>query len=354
MISIRFLLNGFTYLGLLNTIGEYHLYFNKFLIVIIPSFYLYFKNLITDEKGFFIKKDLIHFVFPLLFSGVNILIISNTKRDSVYHFYLFYSILVIYSLIYFFLAFQILNKNIWKKNAVLMNGNNDNRLLKNWTLFLFSMQVINTIRLFIAIHIEYSQKHIHIIGDHFQWLTAIVWCAIFFKILVSPEILYGLRVINTISKDEKFLNIELDTSWIREPSSNLNSIQDRKVKVKVDEKLDCYIDEIENFLSEVKLLKDSNFKLFDLAKKLKIPKSHLVYLFKYHSKISYSEFQNNIRIKYSMRLMESNYLDKHTLDTLAKEVGFTSYNPFLINFKKIVSISPQKYIEQLKPNKDII
>jgi len=72
---------------------------------------------------------------------------------------------------------------------------------------------------------------------------------------------------------------------------------------------------------------DPKFSISDLAIKLNLPNIHLDYLFKYHSKISFSDYKKKIRIHHSIRLIESNYLKTNTLDSLAKGVGFASYNP---------------------------
>ncbi len=112
--------------------------------------------------------------------------------------------------------------------------------------------------------------------------------------------------------------------------------------------MEHYIGAIERLSKDFEVFKDSKFLLSDLAKKLIIPNSHLIYLFKYHSKISFFDFKNNLRIQESVRLMESGHLKTNTLDTLAREMGFESYNPFLNNFKKIVGISPIKYMKQIK------
>jgi AraC-like DNA-binding protein len=349
LVSLRFLLNGFFYFGFLSVLKGYNLNFTKFLIIIIPSFYLYFKNLIIDEKDFFIKKDLVHFVFPFVFLGLNSCGVIIKTLDSLHFYFAFYSVLLVYNASYCFLAYQILNRNIWSKNTAIRTKNDDKNLIKNWTLFLFILQIINVIRLFITLYIEQSFYHHFVVNEEFQWMAVIIWGFIFIKVLISPEILFGFEVYNSISKEKEIIKFKINSPWNREPNANV-SVIDRKIKEKVDEKIDLYIDEIERLSIEDEVFKDSKFLLFDFAKKLRIPQSHLGYLFKYHSKISYSDFKNNIRIQYSIRLIESDYINKNTLDALAKEIGYASYNPFLINFKKIVGISPQKYIETIKIN----
>ena len=86
----------------------------------------------------------------------------------------------------------------------------------------------------------------------------------------------------------------------------------------------------------------------DLASKLNIPKSHISYIFKYHSTISFSEYKKVIRIRDAMKHIELNYLKNNTLDSLSKKVGFTSYNPFFTSFKEVSGVSPLEYCKKGK------
>ena len=77
--------------------------------------------------------------------------------------------------------------------------------------------------------------------------------------------------------------------------------------------------------------------------------SHILkYLFKYHSKVSFSDIKKIIRIQDAIGLIEQNYLTTNTMESLSKKVGFTSYNPFFTSFKDVVGKSPQEYIATLK------
>jgi AraC-like DNA-binding protein len=86
----------------------------------------------------------------------------------------------------------------------------------------------------------------------------------------------------------------------------------------------------------------------DLAQVLNIPISHLKFVFKYHSKLSFSDYKKISRIQNSLKLINNNYLATNTLESLSKEVGFTSYNPFFTCFKDVVGKSPHEYISTIK------
>lgn len=342
LISIRFLLNGFFSFGYLGFLKEYYINYNKFLILIIPSYYLYFKNLIDDQK-LFIKKDLVHFIFPIVFVVINIAIVSTNDELPAFFYLSSYSILFLYNISYCFRAYCLLNENVWIKKSNPIINVKYTSLIKKWTLFLFIILLLNSIKLFTTLFLE-DNRHGFVAGERFQWLGAIVWILTFFKVLISPEILYGYAVFNTPVTASATFSLPLDTDWIMESNKDQKNLQDSKLKEKIDPNIERYISEIEKIAAEFELFKDSKFSMNDLALKLNIPNSHLNYLYKYHSKISFSDYKKKIRIQHSILLIESNYLKTNTIDSLAKEVGFASYNPFFTSFKSITGISPQKYI----------
>lgn len=344
LISFRFLLNGFFPFGYLSFLKEYYINYSKFLILIIPSFYLYFKNLIADEK-LFIKTDLAHFIFPVVFLTLNIFIVSTNDLLPALFYFSCYSVLFLYNIVYCILAYHLLNENVWTKKGAVTTMNKHNKLIQNWTLFLFIILIINLIKLFTVLFVEEDYQQAFVAGDRFQWVGAIIWILTFFKVLISPEILYGYPTINEVIKEPNS-PISLDNDWIMEFNKESKNSQDNKLKEKIDKNIVLYIEEIEKVSKEFEPFKDPKFSLPDLALKLNIPNSNLNYLFKYHSKISFSDYKKKVRIHQSIRLIESNYLKTHTLDTLAKKVGFASYNPFFTSFKNITGKSPQKYIAQ--------
>lgn len=345
LMSIRFLLNGFFSFGYLGFLKEYYINYNKFLILIIPSYYLYFKNLIANQK-LFIKKDLVHFVFPIVFLVINIAIVSTNDELPAFFYFSTFFVLFLYNISYCFLAYYLLNKNVWtQKDSPIINGKYAS-LIKKWTLFLFIILLLNSIKLFMTLFLE-DNRHGFVAGERFQWLGAIVWILTFFKVLISPEILYGYAIFNTPIKESATFNLPLDTDWIVESNKDQKNLQDSKLKEKMDPNIARYISEIEKIALEFEVFKDSKFSMNDLAIKLNIPNSHLNYLYKYHSKISFSDYKKKIRIRRSILLIESNYLKTNTIESLAKEVGFASYNPFFTSFKSITGISPQKYIVSL-------
>ncbi|RTY93850.1 AraC family transcriptional regulator [Flavobacterium sp. GSP27] len=341
LISIRFLLSGFFSFGYLVYLKEHYINYCKFLILIIPSLYLYFKNLIADQK-LFMKADLVHYIFPLAFLAINLSVVSTNYFLPPSFYFSFFLVLILYTITYFFLAYQILNKNVWAKK----NGESNSKhsiLIKKWNLFLFIIVLIISLKLFATLFLVNDYRSGFVAADRFQWIGAIIWIITFFRVLISPELLYGYPIFD-IMKETKKVNLLLDTDWIVEFNKEQKKDQDSKLQEKIDKYIIRYINEIEEISRKFELFQDSKFSIVDLAIKLNIPNSHLNYLFKYHSKISFLDYKKKIRIYRSILLIESNYLKTNTMDSLAKEVGFASYNPFFTSFKNVTGISPQKYI----------
>ena len=106
--------------------------------------------------------------------------------------------------------------------------------------------------------------------------------------------------------------------------------------------------QIDSFIEENKFFRQQGLSINDFAHKLRMPKSHLSFLFKYHSEISFTDFKKYVRIKNAIQLIDNDYLKSNTFDSLAKEVGFTTYNTFFISFKEVTGKAPQNYLSAME------
>jgi AraC-like DNA-binding protein len=345
IMSLRFFLNGLTYFITDYSLKNIYFTYSNFSSVVIPLCYLYFKNLFASEKAFK-TKELYHFIFPLSFSVLGISL--NYLNFPIPSLKLFlYAVFVVFILYYNIISFRILSTTIWSKKGSIKTILNDNKVINNWASFLFIALVLISIRLTAALFIEiyYNQN---MKGYNYQWISAFIWLLILIKILISPEILYGYNALNKKLNENKNTNLVLKTIWIIPNTTKSNNIQHEALKEKIEENIINYIKEIETISLEYELFRDSKMTLTDLASKLNIPKSHISYIFKYHSTISFSEYKKLIRIHDAIKHIESNYLKNNTLDSLSKKVGFTSYNPFFTSFKEISGISPLEYFKMVK------
>uniref|UniRef100_UPI0040488EE0 helix-turn-helix domain-containing protein n=1 Tax=Algoriphagus sp. TaxID=1872435 RepID=UPI0040488EE0 len=170
-----------------------------------------------------------------------------------------------------------------------------------------------------------------------------IWVFLIFYIFKSPVILYGeqllLKNINTSTKEELVVwrSIKL------EPTEAEDLELEKKVKSKVDEiifAIKKYEEKLLQDLVEVPTLKE-------LAFELDYPQSHLKYVFNYYSFCSFSEYQNNLKIKYALKLIKEGYLDTRTIDSLATRCLFANRRTFYRNFNKWVGFTPTEYLAQI-------
>lgn len=329
VISIRFSIYGLKEFISNPMFNEIFIRYSSFSLTIIPLCYLYFKNSGTTDK---IKsKDLQHLIIPILFF-LTITGLGIFKNELLR--LAFISLIYIFTLTYLFLSFKALKKDIQA-----------NTKIKKWNRFLFILLCLITIRLLYSLSIEHYSSLI-ITGFTYQWISALFWLLILFKLLMSPEIIYGYDIPNQKVNETENSNIFLKEIWSIAAIEKPTNIQHLTLKEKIDQNIIGYIEKIESKSQEFETFRYSKINLTFMANKLNIPKSHLSYIFKYHCKISFSEYKNIMRIHNAIKYIEQDYLKNNTLDSLSKEVGFKSYNPFFTSFKEITGTSPLEFYKK--------
>jgi AraC-like DNA-binding protein len=240
------------------------------------------------------------------------------------------------------LAIFLLKNTIWniKKNNIIVF--NKNKKIKKWINFLFVLIVFIAIRLFLTAFLDLFNVDFSY-GENNSWILGCLFVIILIKIWTSPELLFGYNALYNNIKDENFTKFSLTDIWILTLKSDLNNIQDNELKNKVYVNLNKQISCIEKIALKEKWFRNNKTPKSELAEKLNIPKSHINFIFKYHSKISYADFVKRVRTYDAIALIESGYLFTHKLDALALKVGYSSYNPFFSTFKEITGTCPMKY-----------
>ena len=339
IIVVRFLVFGFFSLFDVDYLQNILANFNNVLIVVIPLTYLYFTNLVHFRKKF-LPSDVFHLIVPLLFLIIDFL--DDIEAIVIPFKNLFFlSFFLIYILFYIVFNYLVLHKNIWSKTSSISFINRQNKIIKKWTLFLFTLLLLMGFRLMLSLILEVTSDD-YDYGKSFMWISSSLWLFIFFRILIFPEILngYSYHTIEMPSKEKAF---EVPAFWKKEIGYKITNVQDLQLEKKITNLIAGYIAALEHVKGSTKLLRDSSITLNDMAYRLNIPKSHLTFLFKYYSKASFSEYKKSVRIEDALELIDQGYLKNNTFDSLAKEVGFASYNPFFTSFKEIVGLTPQEY-----------
>ena len=347
LVSIRY-----TFIGIKNLtkdvfINETYRKTDLLFIVTVPIIYLYFKNLVKSQSKFVIA-DLFHFITPILFileiKYKIIEIVFGIKRD-----FGLLNIFILMLIFYNFLTFLLLKNNVWNKKGSLEIMVNQNLLIKRWSVYVYFCMNLMMLRLFISLYLEMKSNSV-ISGQNFVWAGALVWIILFIKLLTSRNILYGYAFLNNEIGN---LGNKIKTShWKFNENKKITNIQDIQLNLKINAIVKQYLNEIDLAIEKNNYFRDATFSLNDLAVKLNIPKSHLTFIYKYHSKISFSDFKKISRINDAVNLIDNDYLKTNTFDSLSKFVGFSSYNPFFTSFKDVIGKAPQEYVDAIiKKNK---
>ena len=334
----KFIFLGIYYLGF----QGYSKYFGgpikSILIINIPFFFLYFKSLINDNN-FFKKEDLQHLITPFIFSIYIFTIFHFGYEKAVYFRLINFVFLSAFSIFYCVKSFFLLNNQLWK--IPVKEQTIHHKLMKKWTIFVYGISLLLIIKLLTSFTYEFFSNK-SLTGDVFILFQSLIWMIFFVKIIISPEILFGLPKLNKKINSYYNKSIAIHPFW-KIHQDSISNKKDNKLKNKIDANILNLIKEIEFLCVSRKFFRNQKIKISDLANEMNIPLSHLVYLFKYHCQLTFTEYKTHIKIEDAKQLIETGFLTTNTLESLAIEVGFSSYNPFFTAFKKLVRMSPNDY-----------
>jgi hypothetical protein len=343
--STRLMIDGIAEIYNIDDLNTFSIKSNSYTALLIPCFYLYFKYLINNHKHF-ILRDLGHIIVLFLATIERDFLLLDQIFACKLNYYLS-QFFAVYAIVYILMIFFILKKNVWNKKATLSFIKTQNNLIRKWTILFFIAINIFVLRFFLLYYKEYFfYKPILIEPTKYLWVTAFVWIVLFIIILSNQNLLYGYSYLQSESTKNNS-DVKSNNYWILKSKIIINNNQDQLLKEKISSKIEVYLFELNTLLYKNSYFKNPEFSLKDLAQVLNIPNFHLKYIFKYHSNLSFSDYKKISRIQNSLELINNNYLASNTLESLSKEVGFSSYNPFFTSFKDVVGKSPHQYISSV-------
>lgn len=317
-------------------------------ILILPIVYIYFRKLFSKESNVTINSVLLHAIFPLTYFVV--VIFKSYPLDKSFYFYfndnIVYYIFGVFVLLYVYLCSMLLYRNILDKKGD-NNHHFRNTWISKWTKFIY----LEIIIMAFAPLILYWFKDLTETDSIYQPVSCVTLLIVCCKIVCCPEIFYGYTHLKNKINEEGDTPLKFNSIWILSNTNIPNSLQDQVLKAKIDSSLPEYIKEIESLILNDVFFIQSDVKIKNLSNKLKIPKSHLNYIFKYHSTVTFIELKKIIKIHHATVLIKNNYLQTNTLNYLSKEVGFASYDPFYRSFKKYTGNTPLDYYNLVRANK---
>jgi len=319
--------------------------YTPFFMIAYPATFLYFKNLVLNIQKYNFK-ELSHFILPILIGLINLINNNNIFLGN-YSSLIFIVFFFLFSIFYIFSSFLLLKKQVWNHKSKIGLIDKQNHLMYKWTLILFSIIFLVTIRIYLSLYIDNNEEKV-IAGKNFLWIAALLWIILFIYLLCNPDIFLGYNALYKkieLQKNKIFSLLEI---WILNHEIEINNKQDELLQEKIVPDLLNNLKEIENLVLLKKCFRNQKITQKEIAESLNIPNSHINFIFKYHSKISFSEFKKIIRVYDALNLIESGFLKLNTLNSLAEKVGFSSYNPFYTSFKEITGLNPHQYIKELQ------
>ncbi len=322
-------------------IKEYEFLWNmnyyQVVLVLTPSTYLFFKNLIFNFK-YPVKQDLVYFIIPVFFYYY---LNSGIFEQFFFEKSLVFISFIIYTLFYCFKSYAILKRNVWQNDYydVLTP------VVKNWADFIFKMMLLVFIHFYVYFTLQFFKitYPIHLV---LELSFLFVFLIGYFKVIFSPVLLYGSTKIENLSNNNNASKLHIKKIWILEPNKKNYNHRDIQIYNRIENKVVFYIEQIENVALVNFSFRKSDYSINELSVELGLPKYYLEFVFKYYCKVSFNDYKKIVRIYDAVRLINEGYLSTNTLDTLSRHVGFASYNPFLINFKEILGISPFDYYKR--------
>jgi AraC-like DNA-binding protein len=311
----------------------------------IPSLYLYFKTLYKDSRSFS-AQSLIHYIFPILILILNVLQATvEAFRNELLNLIKIAGILI-YLFSYTAMTAVLVYKNSVSKKANVQLGPDlqHHVLIKRWTLFLCSIAFIVSLKLVFAAYSElYNPAETVITGYSYSFINSTLWLLTFAVVLFNPEILHGYPRLKSRINNHPVIPVTVSPVW-NEIAPAIHNLQDAKLTDSINIKTKKYVTEIDQYVLTQHPFRSQKYAIKDLANDLNMPVSHVSYIFKYYCSMPFMEYKNYARINDSLALIAAGFLEGKTLEALSQKVGFSSYNPFYLAFKKHAGQAPKDYL----------
>ena len=316
--------------------------YDLFLAALLPCFFLYFDNLVFENK--YNTNKLKHFIAPGVFITIFLLRHIVSPENDIYFRKVFFLFLILFYIIYSYLAFRMLNKYVWHRKSEIKSIQRKNRLIKNWTIFLYFSFILSSV---IRLLLKLVSKDFINSNDQLVWVNALIWISIFIKILLTPEILYGYNFLKS-NIDSLVEKVVPKSVWKLDGTIKpLTNENDKRVEQKLSLKLTDHILKIEELSFHSNFFRNNELDLEDIATEMKIPVSHINFIFKYHCLESFPDYKKIVRIHDACKMLKNGYLNEKTVQALSEAVGFSSYITFYHAFKSITGVTTQEYMNRL-------
>ena len=228
------------------------------------------------------------------------------------------------------------------------------QLIKKWLLLftgIFSVITINFTAAMANMWL-YDDKSVFLDRASGALLFAsIVYVMLNTMVMFFPHIMYGLpfdhrnlagndaKISGSPAKIKEGSEENPSAAEVQKPSSSINELQlfSPDYVVAIEELLE------QSIRSQTYL--QPNCSLTLISTELRLPAHHLTYYFNNIKKESFSNWRNNLRVAYAIRILSDDTFKQLTIEGIGEKVGFKSYSTFIRSFKKVTGKTPSDYME---------
>lgn len=324
--------------------------FNLLFLLNVVLLYQYVRSILHLEKRP-VRYVLVSISIPIILFLVNLIVRSReTDMQSATSILrtINFPVVAMFIFYHIYLASKILYSFFWGKPSSELWFANE-RWIRFWLLqlLIFCTVLGLSVCLMFLYELITQKEFVHNNIHHVRSLMALVFMV---QLFLQPEILYGPKDTSqsvSMVQVPQSKSIRPDFKWRTIPKE-INNKLDIQLTLKFNTQLKDIIKKLESKTAMNLIVKNPDINSTAFSEKLNVPRTYFQYFFKYHSDISFVQYRSKIRVHYAIEKMKDDYLSKNTMDALARESGFASYNPFYSAFKSEMGIGPSEVLAELK------
>ena len=324
--------------------------YNILFLLNVVLLYQYVRSILHLEKRP-VRYVLVSISIPIILFLVNLIVRSReTDMQSATQILrtINFPVVAMFIFYHIYLASKILYSFFWGKPSSELWFANE-RWIRFWLLqlLIFCTVLGLSVCLMFLYELITQKEFVHNNIHHVRSLMALVFMV---QLFLQPEILYGPKATSqsvSMVQVPQSKSIKPDFKWRTIPKE-INNKLDIQLTLKFNTQLKDIIKKLESKTAMNLIVKNPDINSTAFSEKLNVPRTYFQYFFKYHSDISFVQYRSKIRVHYAIEKMKDDYLSKNTMDALARESGFASYNPFYSAFKSEMGIGPSEVLAELK------
>jgi len=312
----------------------------------LPILIYYYIITITTSSPNIDKKYFLFLITPTI-SFVALLLNQFYFSLDIFK-YIVFPINIASVLFFSFLIIYLQYHKIWKVKSEVSAINNHLKVIKQWSYFITAIwSFIFIVFIFILLagsKILFKPNFEFFRLDYIGFFP-ILWTSLFVYVIAKPEILYGVNFLKHINEDVETNKITFKQIWkIDGTIESLTQQKDIALNYKIMPIITDYIHKIEDIAYNSSVFRNKELTIEEFSSEVRIPVSHLKYLFTFHCQESFSDYKKIIRITDAIKILETDYIKTNTIESLSQEVGFKSYTTFFTAFKAVTGKSPQEFL----------